>query len=494
MNAITTLVISSILNTLWQAVLLSFVVWAGLRLTQWHVNAATRYVIWWLTLTAVFILPFVLKTPVAPSAPEPTSAPSIQRELPARIAAPLAPPISAAPVTVTQQRAAQWPLWVFAVWASTFALGTLRLVGSYLYLRGVKRRATAWACPLPALRRPVRVLLSDEVTSPGAVGFRHPAIIMPGKLRDQLTVDELSGALWHEAAHLARYDDWLNLIQRVLAAATALHPVIWWILRQIQREREIACDEWVVAQTGAARSYAESLVRIAELVVVRRESALASGIFSDRSRLRARIELLVRSGRMFSARVARSAIGTAALALVGLALAGAVAPRWFAFTQRTEFEVASIRENTDNASVSPWPRRSGEFVSMRNTRIFSIIYYAYHLTGNYQIEGMEPYPEQWLWYDINAKAPKDATDGQIRLMLQSLLADRFKLKLHRETREIPEYELVVYRDKPKLQPASSGPMQVTVEGRTYSQPEGTCGTSLWHEGARWVCHAVKMPA
>ena len=65
-------------------------------------------------------------------------------------------------------------------------------------------------------------------------------------------------------------------------------------------------------------------------------------------------------------------------------------------------------------------------------------------------------------YDLAAKLPPGATRDDVRLMVQNLLADRFHLAAHRETRTIPTYTLVVVPGGPKLkrseiQPASSGP-------------------------------------
>jgi len=53
-------------------------------------------------------------------------------------------------------------------------------------------------------------------------------------------------------------------------------------------------------------------------------------------------------------------------------------------------------------------------------------------------------------FDVDARAESPASDKQIYLMLQTLLVDRFKLKLHRETKEERIYELVVEKDPPKL--------------------------------------------
>src|SRR5580692_8841351 len=59
-------------------------------------------------------------------------------------------------------------------------------------------------------------------------------------------------------------------------------------------------------------------------------------------------------------------------------------------------------------------------------------------------------------YDVVAKAGRDTTYSQMKPMLQSLLADRFKLKLHRANRELPVYELSVMKGGPKIVLAKQG--------------------------------------
>ena len=73
----------------------------------------------------------------------------------------------------------------------------------------------------------------------------------------------------------------------------------------------------------------------------------------------------------------------------------------------------------------------------------------------YQIAG-----PNWLEserFDITAKVPKGATKAQSRLMLQNLLEERFKLKLHHSTREMPIYALVVAKNGPKLKESVDDP-------------------------------------
>jgi len=166
----------------------------------------------------------------------------------------------------------------------------------------------------------------------------------------------------------------------------------------------------------------------------------------------------------------------------------------FAFGQaagKLEFDVASVKRNTANGpSDMRGPRRSGDLVAMHNAQLYSVVFYAYHLSGNYQMVGFTPLPDGWNWYDIEARAAASATDDQLRLMFQSLLEDRFKLKAHRETRDIPGYQLTVAKWNPKLAPSKGGPMTLTIEGRSLTQPAGTCGTSLWNDGAHMVCHVA----
>lgn len=260
--------LGSILNSLWQAALVATVIWLALKFLprmKVTVNAATRHAIWWAALGIVIVLP------AAPGIKEAFRSPEARVQgKPAREAAALHTQVTAnldspALVTVPQRRSSAWPLWVFGIWGALCLYRTGQIVRSYLYLCRVKRRSSISPLALPAIRRPARLLLSPDVASPMAVGFLRPAVILPESLPDELDPSELDHVLLHESAHLSRYDDWTNLFVRLVGAVLAIHPVVLWILRQIEREREMACDDWVVARTGAPRPYAASLARMSEL-------------------------------------------------------------------------------------------------------------------------------------------------------------------------------------------------------------------------------------
>lgn len=112
----------------------------------------------------------------------------------------------------------------------------------------------------------------------------------------------------------------------------------------------------------------------------------------------------------------------------------------------------------DAASIKPTPP-DGSNITFRlgpnslSTRgvLGTVVMLAYQVTG-YQVAG----GPAWTWsasYDIQAEAGGAADSQQIRLMLRTLLADRFQLKLHRETRMIAGYVLGVDKGGPRLPPA-----------------------------------------
>jgi hypothetical protein len=99
----------------------------------------------------------------------------------------------------------------------------------------------------------------------------------------------LNQILLHELAHFGRWDDWTNLAQQVLKAAFFFHPVVWWIDKRIAIEREIACDDAVLAETRRPRAYAECLAHLAEKSFVQRSIALAQAALGHVRQTSARI-------------------------------------------------------------------------------------------------------------------------------------------------------------------------------------------------------------
>ena len=117
-----------------------------------------------------------------------------------------------------------------------------------------------------------------------------------------------------------------------------------------------------------------------------------------------------------------------------------------------EFEVASVRKNKseDEASmnISPvlgdGPVPPGNLYLAKNIKLIQFIAFAYSLT-QIQLRSLELHVP-WTTedrFDIEARAPGNPTKADYRLMMQSLLADRFKLAVHYETRVVPLFVLVL---------------------------------------------------
>jgi uncharacterized protein (TIGR03435 family) len=142
---------------------------------------------------------------------------------------------------------------------------------------------------------------------------------------------------------------------------------------------------------------------------------------------------------------------------------------------RVEFEVVSVKpgDPTDSSSSA---RTTPGGLQMRNTTLSNLVRSAYRL-NQYQLDG----GPKWMnstRFNVDAKLPAGAPRDQISLMMQAMLADRFQLHFHRETRTLRQYELLVAKGEPKLKPSSpddprrgsssQGPRQIKASGQPLS--------------------------
>jgi uncharacterized protein (TIGR03435 family) len=111
--------------------------------------------------------------------------------------------------------------------------------------------------------------------------------------------------------------------------------------------------------------------------------------------------------------------------------------------QRTEFEVASVKPHSSSAGGSPHVSIAGDpgRLTYTNITVRGLIREAYGVSKLYPLSGRADALSTDR-YDVIAKVAPDASKQQRMLMLQALLADRFKLVVHRETKELPIYALV----------------------------------------------------
>ena len=93
----------------------------------------------------------------------------------------------------------------------------------------------------------MRLCVSEAIDVPVAVGLFDAMILIPRTLLERLSPQEVEQISLHELAHLRRADDWSNCLQRLIVAALGWNPAALFVAQQLELEREVACDDWVLS-------------------------------------------------------------------------------------------------------------------------------------------------------------------------------------------------------------------------------------------------------
>jgi protein involved in polysaccharide export with SLBB domain/beta-lactamase regulating signal transducer with metallopeptidase domain len=164
------------------------------------------------------------------------------------------------------------PLLV-VVWGMGVILISAWQFGGWVLLRRFRTRSlavdAAWQGRLDALRQRmgigrVALALTDRLDIPIVIGTLRPMILAPVAMLNEMSIPQVEAILAHELAHVKRYDYLLNLIQVVIETLLFYHPAVWWIGRQIRREREHCCDEIAAEACGDRAGYARALTALEE--------------------------------------------------------------------------------------------------------------------------------------------------------------------------------------------------------------------------------------
>lgn len=212
-------------------------------------------------------------------------------------------------------------------WILLSSMRLVNLVTQCCWLRSLKRRAISAPESLQVIfetlaaqmkvSRTTRLLTCDECPAPMAAGLGCPVVLLPSKLIADAGSTQIEQVLRHELAHVSRWDDWTNLGQQTIKALLFFHPAVWWLSRRLTVEREIACDDHVLAAIQKPKSYALLLTEFASRSQCP-EITAAPAAWSNNNHLKERITMILDSTRNSSPRLARTKTGllTAAAALV----------------------------------------------------------------------------------------------------------------------------------------------------------------------------------
>jgi beta-lactamase regulating signal transducer with metallopeptidase domain len=258
---------------------------AALTLASRRASAARRHMIWTISIVALLALPVfalilpTLTIPVAAEAPISRMVSATEnagRPIAAHSRETAADSIQAAATSATPIAPSQ-PLPWRTILLSTYLLGvlglSLKLAAEQLSIRGLARRAaevadSGWLELAATCRRetgvvgPVRILRSLDRAMPMAFGAWKPTVLIPS-IADTWNPGRRRAVLLHELSHVARRDCLTQLIARVACALYWPHPGAWLIARGLRMERELACDDRVIATGAAAPEYAQHLLELA---------------------------------------------------------------------------------------------------------------------------------------------------------------------------------------------------------------------------------------
>ena len=303
------------------------------------------------------------------------------------------------------------------------------------------------------LARVIHVVELAQIEVPCVVGWLRPIVVLPIAAMAQLSAAQVEAILVHELAHVRRHDYLVNLVQTIAETLLFYHPGVWWLSARIREEREQCCDDVALAVCGDPVGYATAL---AELEAWRHGDVGLAAAATGGSLLN-RVQRILRVDVSADSRTSPWAVTGAVAAIASVLTLAAMAQAPATSEPQPSFEVASVRPNTsgDNRTSSqtlPGGRYTGINIPVR-----SLIINSYNLQPQQLIGAPD-----WISserFDIVAKAEREFeppesrdTPSQLQLMLQSLLAERFKLKVHREPREMDVYALVPLRQDGRLGP------------------------------------------
>jgi uncharacterized protein (TIGR03435 family) len=512
-------------NHLWQSTLFAAAVaLAAVALRRKH--AGVRYALW-LAASIKFVVPFAafdaigaaIGSRVAMHVPPP--APGVLTgiaDTPFVIStAPGAAAATAAARAMTPYDGVVWSMVLLVIWAAgcalVLAVWTVRFARAWRMVRlatpyedgrevAILRRVevSGGPCGRPRL---LAVRLSDATIEPGVFGIWRPVLLWPRAMSEHLSDDQIETILVHELSHVRRRDNLTALVHGFVQALCWFHPVVWWIGARLVDERERACDEAVVRAGRDRQTYAESLLKTCQFCVGAPVTCMAGVTGSDLKRRITSIMAAPAGARLgITARTA-FALAIAAIVAVPVINGAAGVPQVSSTISLPDptktFEAASVRQNT-SAETSAGTRSDSDRWTARNLPLKSLLLNAFPIQDAQLIGG-----PGWLStdrFDVVAKAATGTSSRDLKVMLQNLLAARFSIKMHIETRSAPIYALVKAKADGQLGPGlhvipSGGDRQpggsVKFDGRPGMASSLSMGGATFTSLAWWLSGQLQRP-
>jgi beta-lactamase regulating signal transducer with metallopeptidase domain len=279
----------ALVHFVWQGALVGLLAVAALHL--FRLAPPARYALGVMALAVMLAAPVVTLAVIVRQSPAVVSTALSAERLdavvpagPAQLVELPAAHLSAAAVAGSRRSILE-PL-VLGLWLLGVAVLSVRLFGGWMVARRLARRAVRPASPelqslaqriagRLALERVVRVVESSAVAVPMLVGWLKPVVLLPASALSGLTPTQVEALLAHELAHVRRHDYLVNLLQSAVETLLFYHPAVWWVSRQVRREREHCCDDLAVGVCDRLE-YVTALASLAAMTTAPRPALAAT--------------------------------------------------------------------------------------------------------------------------------------------------------------------------------------------------------------------------
>jgi beta-lactamase regulating signal transducer with metallopeptidase domain len=335
--------IERVLNSLPEGVLIAMFAWAVLRVLPKQ-NSRTRFAVWFVALISVVSLPWLpalLQSRFFDSATNTFALPSVGLS------------------SITMP--AHWATILLIAWALVVFIMTVRLGIGLWQLHNLRKTCqpvdlasldpslytlvTELNSRRSTLARSVTLAVSDLLRVPTAIGLWKPMVVVPSWALRELPASELSVILRHEFAHLRHWDDWTNFLQKLVRVFFFFHPAVWWIEKRLSLEREMACDDVVVAETCNPTGYASCLVSLLERSLAQRGWTMAQAIVHRAREASIRLAQILDPKRPVATRIFKPALGLLGTFTVFCLVMAPNTPQVVSFEQNSQ-------PNTNHYSVA----------------------------------------------------------------------------------------------------------------------------------------------
>jgi bla regulator protein BlaR1 len=483
--------LSPLINHLWQSTLFAGIAWLLVKTLRRNA-ASIRYGIWMLA-SMKFLLPFSLLVDAGTHLHWPAASLNRPAEISLmveQIAQPFplvaASSNSATPV-IPRSRS------VVPVLAGVWLIGVLATLGYWLRWYRNMRTTLRASTVIDLGDILIPVLASPHQLEPGVFGIVRPVLLVPEGIIERLTPDQLRAVIAHELVHVRRRDNLTITLHMLVEAIFWFHPLVWFIRTQLVKEREQACDEAVLRAGTEAHVYADAILSTCRFYLTSNSISFSAVTGSD---LKKRIEAIMRNKPTVPLASAQKALLAAAVILcfsVPVVLGSRQAG--------TTFDVASIKPSDPAAPqrgnpipCAGVPRLTPQRFQATGVTTYTLIAWAFgqdscvSLAQHNLLSGAPGWVRSEK-FDIDAVMPEgtptytniqlmDRAAPKLQLLLQTLLTDRFKLALHRDSREMSVYALVPGKTGFKLDEAKTGSCIAPGTAPAPGSPPRFCGGSI----------------